>query len=133
MAEDVDEVRKTVDFERKKLNNLKKEVEDLCKSHVHALVCDRKTITLTACLEDAYERVVGPNDSLLNPLEMMRAVEVAHENLRLQLDLLPADLVKRITAAWEREEKRLMNEAKIASKKVVDENGLKVFFEFRFF
>lgn len=90
----------------------------MCKTHVHSLVTDKKTINLSACLEDAYERVVGPNDSRLNPLEMMRAVEVVHEDLKLQLDLLPADLVKRISFAWEREEKRFMDEAKIAAKKV---------------
>jgi len=49
---------------------------------------------------------------------MMRALEAKFHDLCLQLDILPADLVQKVKIAWEKEDKRILQEAKVASKKV---------------
>lgn len=69
-------------------------------------------------MEHTYESCVGPNDANLDIFTMMKWIERIHEELNLQLDNLPHDVVRACEREGFREEMKAMKEAEDAYRKV---------------
>lgn len=61
---------------------------------------------------------MGPNDANLDSFSMMKWIERTHEELNLQLDNLPRDIVRACEREGFRQETKAIKEAEDAARKV---------------
>lgn len=83
------------------------------------LVCSEEVLYLRVFIEDAYEACVAPNDANLDSFTMMRSIEKTYEDLSLELDSLPHEVVVACEKKGFRDEMKLMKEAEDATRKVI--------------
>lgn len=81
-------------------------------------VCSEQVLYLRVFVEDTYESCVGPNDANLDSFSMMKWIERIHEELNLQLDNLPREIVRRCEREGFRQETKAIKEAEDAARKV---------------
>ena len=81
-------------------------------------VCSEEVLRLQVFVEDAYESCVGPNDANLDSFFMMKWIEKIHEELNLQLDTLPPEVIQVYEKEGFKQELRAMKETEEAAKKV---------------
>lgn len=77
---------------------------------------------LRVFVEDAYESCIGPNDANLDSFSMMKWIEKIHEELNLQLDNLPCEIVRACEREGFRQEMKAIKEAEDAARKVENLN-----------
>lgn len=70
-------------------------------------------------VEDAYESCIGPNDANLDTFSMMKWIEKTHEELNLQLDNLPREIVRACEREGFRQEMKIIRDAEDAARKVI--------------
>lgn len=70
-------------------------------------------------VEDTYESCIRPNDANLDSFSMMKWIEKTHEELNLQLDNLPRDIVRICEREGFRQEMKIIKEAEDAARKVI--------------
>ncbi|XP_076753331.1 cilia- and flagella-associated protein 100 [Xylocopa sonorina] len=80
-------------------------------------VCSEKVLRLQVFVEDAYESCVGPNEANLDSFSMMKWIEKTHEELNLELDTLPPEVVQTCEKEGFRQELKAMKETEEAAKK----------------
>ncbi|XP_043258569.1 uncharacterized protein LOC122400900 [Colletes gigas] len=80
-------------------------------------VCSEEVLRFQVFIEDAYESCVAPNDANLDSFSMMKWIEKTHEELNLELDTLPPDVVKVCEQEGFRQELKAMQETEEAAKK----------------
>nr|XP_012216499.1 PREDICTED: coiled-coil domain-containing protein 37-like [Linepithema humile] len=81
------------------------------------LVCSEEVLHLRVFVEDTYESCVGPNDANLDSFTMMKWIERTHEELNLQLDNLPRDIVRACEREGFRQETKAIRDAEDAARK----------------
>ncbi|XP_077262569.1 cilia- and flagella-associated protein 100 [Temnothorax americanus] len=81
------------------------------------LVCSEEVLYLRVFVEDTYENCIGPNDANLDSFSMMKWIEKIYEELNLQLDNLPREIVRACEREGFRQEMKSIKEAEDAAKK----------------
>lgn len=82
------------------------------------LVCSEPVLYLRVFIEDTYESCIAPNDSNLDTYSMMRSIERTYEELNMQLDNLPHEIVQVCEKEGFRQEMKAMRDAEDAARKV---------------
>lgn len=98
---------------------LEKYADYLLRDVFRRLVCSEEVLYLHVFVEDAYESCIGPNDANLDSFSMMKWIEKTHEELNLQLDNLPREIVRICEREGFRQEMKIIKEAEDAAKKVI--------------
>lgn len=104
--------------EEKKSNDNEAELKEFVFGFFRNLITNKKYLSICSFVEDAYQYIVDPSDNNLDLVTMLRQIELTHENLLLDLDLLPNDIVVKSIKKFYKEEKIERAEAKEAQKKV---------------
>ncbi|XP_033336263.2 cilia- and flagella-associated protein 100 [Megalopta genalis] len=80
-------------------------------------VCSEEVLRFQVFIEDAYESCIGPNDANLDSFSMMKWIEKTHEDLNLELDTLPPEIVQICEKEGFKQELRAMRETEEAARK----------------
>ncbi|XP_018314408.1 cilia- and flagella-associated protein 100 [Mycetomoellerius zeteki] len=97
--------------------NLKEYANYLLRDVFRHLVCSEEVLYLRVFVEDTYESCIGPNDANLDSFSMMKWIEKIHEELNLQLDNLPREIVRACEREGFRQEMKVIKEAEDAARK----------------
>ncbi|XP_011050898.1 PREDICTED: uncharacterized protein LOC105143978 [Acromyrmex echinatior] len=97
--------------------NLEEYANYLLRDVFRYLVCSEEVLYLRVFVEDAYESCIGPNDANLDSFSMMTWIEKLHEELNLQLDNLPREIVRACEREGFRQEMKIIKDAEDAAKK----------------
>ncbi|XP_017884393.1 cilia- and flagella-associated protein 100-like [Ceratina calcarata] len=97
--------------------DLEEYANELLDTAFREAVCSESVLRLQVFVEDAYESCVGPNEANLDSFSMMKWIEKTHEDLNLQLDTLPPEVVQFCEKEGFRQELRATKETEEAAKK----------------
>ncbi|KYN11959.1 Coiled-coil domain-containing protein 37 [Trachymyrmex cornetzi] len=97
--------------------NLQEYANYLLRDVFRHLVCSEEVLYLRVFIEDTYESCIGPNDANLDSFSMMKWIEKMHEELNLQLDNLPREIVRACEREGFRQEMKVIKEAEDAARK----------------
>ncbi|KAG5318404.1 CP100 protein, partial [Pseudoatta argentina] len=97
--------------------NLEEYANYLLRDVFRYLVCSEEVLYLRVFIEDAYESCIGPNDANLDSFSMLIWIEKLHEELNLQLDNLPREIVRACKREGFRQEMKIIKDAEDAAKK----------------
>lgn len=82
-------------------------------------VCSDEVLRFQVFVENAYESCIGPNDANLDSFSMMKWIEKTHEDLNMELDTLPPEVVQACEREGFRQELKAMKDTEEAAKKVI--------------
>ncbi|KAL0118139.1 hypothetical protein PUN28_009069 [Cardiocondyla obscurior] len=89
----------------------------LLRDVFRSLVCSEEVLYLRVFIEDTYESCVGPNDANLDSFSMMKWIERVYEDLNLQLDNLPREIVRTCEREGFQQEMKALRDAEDATRK----------------
>lgn len=99
-------------------DNLQKYTTHNLNQVLNALIKSNSTLVLQAEIEEAYKKCVGSIDGEMSDLEMMKAIEQTCENLNVQLDKFPKDVVLSCVYEFRKNKWRLLRMEADAEKEV---------------
>ncbi|XP_018403544.1 PREDICTED: cilia- and flagella-associated protein 100-like [Cyphomyrmex costatus] len=121
---EIDEITSTIDDlenfiikAENRATNLEEYANYLLRDVFRHLVCSEEVLYLHVFIEDTYESCVGPNDANLDSFSMIKWIEKIHEELNLQLDNLPREIVRTCEREGFRQEMKVIKEAEDAARK----------------
>lgn len=97
---------------------MEKYANELVETVFRESVCSEGVLRLQVFVENAYENCVAPNDANLDTFSMMKWIEKTHEELNMQLDTLPPEVVHACETEGFKQELYAMKETEEAAKKV---------------
>ncbi|XP_025073626.1 cilia- and flagella-associated protein 100-like [Pogonomyrmex barbatus] len=97
--------------------NLEEYANYLLQDVFRRLVCSEEVLYLRVFVEDTYESCIGPNDANLDSFSMMKWIERTYEELNLQLDNLPREIVRICEREGFQQEMKVIKEAEDATRK----------------
>ncbi|XP_076657328.1 cilia- and flagella-associated protein 100 [Halictus rubicundus] len=97
--------------------DLEKHANALLEGAFRNAVFSEEVLRFQVFIEDAYESCVGPNDANLDSFSMMKWIEKTHEDLNLELDTLPPEVVLICEKEGFKQELRAMRETEEAARK----------------
>lgn len=102
----------------RRTSHLKEYAESLLQGIFAELVCSKPVLYLNVFIEEAYESCVGPNQSNLDSFTMMKSIESLYENLSMELDNLPTEVVAKCEYLGFQQQIKIMKKAEDATRKV---------------
>ncbi|KYN44155.1 Coiled-coil domain-containing protein 37 [Trachymyrmex septentrionalis] len=97
--------------------NLEEYANYLLRDVFRRLVCSEEVLYLRVFIEDTYESCIDSNDANLDGFSMMKWIEKMHEELNLQLDNLPREIVRACEREGFRQEMKVIKQAEDAARK----------------
>ncbi|KOX74378.1 Coiled-coil domain-containing protein 37, partial [Melipona quadrifasciata] len=113
----INELQDTIRKLETRAAELESYANELLETVFRDSVCSEEVLRLQVFVEDAYESCVGPNDANLDSFFMMKWIEKIHEELNLQLDTLPPEVIQAYEKEGFKQELRAMKETEEAAKK----------------
>lgn len=98
--------------------DLEKYAGTLLEGAFREAVSSSEVLRFQVFIEDAFESCIGPNDANLDSFSMMKWIEKTHEELNLELDTLPPEVVQACEKEGFRQELKAIRETEEAAKKV---------------
>ncbi|XP_011698548.1 PREDICTED: coiled-coil domain-containing protein 37-like [Wasmannia auropunctata] len=113
----INDLENSIAKAEKRADNLEEYANYLLRDVFRRLICSEEVLYLRVFIEDTYESCVGPNDANLDSFSMMKWIEKIHEELNLQLDNLPREIVRACEREGFRQEMKIIKEAEDAARK----------------
>ncbi|XP_043508745.1 uncharacterized protein LOC122528080 [Frieseomelitta varia] len=113
----INELQDTIRKLETRAAELESYANELLETVFRDSVCSEEVLRLQVFVEDAYESCVGPNDANLDSFFMMKWIEKIYEELNLQLDILPPEMIQAYEKEGFKQELRAMKETEEAAKK----------------
>ncbi|XP_053998659.1 uncharacterized protein LOC128887143 [Hylaeus anthracinus] len=117
LVSEIDELRSSIRKLEARAVELEKYANVLLAGMFRDSVCSDEVLRFQVFIEDAYETCIAPNDANLDSFSMMKWIEKTHEELNLELDTLPPDVVQVCEREGFRQELKAMQETEEAAKK----------------
>ncbi|OAD53367.1 Coiled-coil domain-containing protein 37 [Eufriesea mexicana] len=113
----INELRDSIRKLETRAAELESYANELLETVFRDSVCSEEVLCLQVFVEDAYESCVAPNDANLDTFSMMKWIEKTHEELNLELDTLPPEVVQACEKEGFKQELKAMKETEEAAKK----------------
>ncbi|XP_076391290.1 cilia- and flagella-associated protein 100 [Megachile rotundata] len=113
----IDELKDSIEKLETRAIDLEQYANRLLRSVFREAVCSEEVLRLRVFIEDAYEACIGPNDANFDTFTMMKWIEKTHEELNLELDALPPEMVRTYEKEGFKQELRAMKETENAARK----------------
>nr|XP_031832991.1 uncharacterized protein LOC116427140 [Nomia melanderi] len=97
--------------------DLEKYAGTLLEGAFREAVSSEEVLRFQVFIEDAFESCIGPNDANLDSFSMMKWIEKTHEELNLELDTLPPEVVQACEKEGFRQELKAIRETEEAARK----------------
>ncbi|XP_043280912.1 cilia- and flagella-associated protein 100 isoform X2 [Venturia canescens] len=117
IEEGLSDLEENIRLAEERAKSLEKYANHLLHGVFRDLVCSEPVLYLRVFVEDTYESCVGPNDANLDSYTMMHLIEKTYEQLNMELDNLPHDIVRVCEKEGFRQEMKTMKDAEDAARK----------------
>ncbi|XP_024940876.1 cilia- and flagella-associated protein 100 [Cephus cinctus] len=117
IVEGIEDLEAAISWKESRAASLEEYANYLLYGIFRNLVCSEPVLNIRVFIEDTYESCVAPNDANLDSYTMMRSIEKVHEELNMQLDNLPHEVVQTCEKEGFRQEMKAMKEAEDAARK----------------
>ncbi|EZA61449.1 Coiled-coil domain-containing protein [Ooceraea biroi] len=113
----IDDLENSIAKTEVRAADLEEHANYLLRGVFRHFVCSEEVLYLRVFVEDTYETCVGPNDANLDSFSMTKWIERIYEELNLQLDNLPREIVRTCEKEGFRQEMKAIKEAEDAARK----------------
>ncbi|KAI4491877.1 hypothetical protein M0804_003269 [Polistes exclamans] len=113
----IEELEDSIHKTEERATNLQEYANYILQGVFRDLVCSEDVLCVYVLIEDAYETCIAPNDAKLNSFTMMKLIEKTHEELNLELDTLPHEVVRKCEREGFKQESKAIKEAEDAARK----------------
>ncbi|XP_076235040.1 cilia- and flagella-associated protein 100 [Calliopsis andreniformis] len=117
LTNEINEVQNAISKYETRAADLEMYANTLLEGVFRDAVCSDEVLRFQVFIENAYESCIGPNDANLDSFSMMKWIEKTHEELNLELDTLPPEVVQACEQEGFKQELKAMKETEEAAKK----------------